>query len=131
VRGAKAGALRHYTAADQRGRQARAIAKDRMARRIVPWEYEHEPTPRSRNAHRAGYQIAVIETSSDAVSLFDWAPAWPVCVVLSERTGWTRRRSGPRHARAHPSSAPNVAQRRHGRGVVLYELQRRHRKLTN
>ena len=68
---------------DQGGRQARAIAKTALgAEQTVPWEYEHDTQTALTKAHAAGYQIAVIETSADAVSLFDWTPSWPVCVVF-------------------------------------------------
>ena len=120
---------------DQRGRQARAIAKTALGSEgSVPWEYEHETHTALTNAHRAGYQIAVIETSPDAASLFDWAPAWPVCVVFGHETDGVDTAVAADHA-MHvripmfgAKTSLNVAT---AGGVVLYELLRRHRKLTN
>ena len=120
---------------DQGARQARAIAKTALgAEHAVPWEYERDTGTALTNAHRAGYQIAVIETSADAVSLFDWAPAWPVCVVFGHETDGVDTAIAQDHA-MHvripmfgAKTSLNVAT---AGGVVLYELRRKHFRLTD
>ena len=34
----------------------------------------------------AGYHIAAVETSPQAVNLYDWAPVWPLCLVFGHET---------------------------------------------
>ena len=120
---------------DQGGRQAKAIAKTALgAEGSVPWEYEQDTRAALASAHQAGYQIAVIETSPEAVSLFDWTPAWPVCVVFGHETdgvGTSIARDHAMHVRIPMFGAKTSLNVATAGGVVLYELLRRHRKLTN
>lgn len=121
---------------DQGGRQARAIAKTALgAEHTVPWEYERDTATALAKAREAGYQIAAIETSNEAVSLFDWTPVWPVCVVFGHETEGVRA-SGAAVEPVEPigfdvyvhipmfgaKTSLNVAT---AGGVVLYELVRR------
>ena len=124
---------------DQGGRQTRAIAKTALgAEQTVPWEYEHDTRTALSNAHEAGYQIAIIETSADAVSLFDWTPSWPVCVVFGHETEGVGAAFGAVPVEPVVAVVPvvpvvipmfgaktslNVAT---AGGVVLYELRRKH-----
>src|SRR5262245_54475235 len=65
---------------DQGGRQRRAIAKTALgAEDSVPWEYHADARSAMRKLSADGYQIAAVETSPDAVDLFEWTPQWPVC----------------------------------------------------
>src|SRR5262245_45295974 len=65
---------------DQGGRQRRAIAKTALgAEDTVPWEYTADARSAMRKLSADGYQIAAVETSPDAVDLFEWTPQWPVC----------------------------------------------------
>ena len=120
---------------DQGARQARAIAKTALgAEHAVPWEYERDTGTALTNAHRAGYQIAVIETSADAVSLFDWAPAWPVCVVFGHETdgvGTAIAQDHAMHVRIPMFGAKTSLNVATAGGVVLYELRRKHFRLTD
>jgi 23S rRNA (guanosine2251-2'-O)-methyltransferase len=115
---------------DQGGRQARAIAKTALgAEQTVPWEYEGDTRTALTNAHQSGYQIAVIETSPEAVSLFDWAPAWPVCVVFGHETdgvGTAIAQDHAMHVRIPMFGAKTSLNVATAGGVVLYELRRKH-----
>ena len=117
---------------DQGGRQARAIAKTALgAEGSVPWEYEPDPRAALASAHQAGYQIAVIETSPEAVSLFDWTPAWPVCVVFGHETdgvGTTIARDHAMHVRIPMFGAKTSLNVATAGGVVLYELLRKYQR---
>jgi tRNA G18 (ribose-2'-O)-methylase SpoU len=127
---------------DQGGRQARAIAKTALgAEQSVRWEYERDTGVALAKAHQAGFQIAVMETSPNAISLFDWTPAWPVCVVFGHETDGVGALLTPDSAiRVVPDepvvptvvvhipmfgakTSLNVAT---AGGVVLYELLRKH-----
>jgi 23S rRNA (guanosine2251-2'-O)-methyltransferase len=120
---------------DQGGRQARAVAKTALgAEQSVPWEYERDTGTALTDAHRAGYQVAVIETSVEAVSLFDWTPTWPVCVVFGHETdgvGTAVAHDHAMHVRIPMFGAKTSLNVATAGGVVLYELLRRqHRQLT-
>ena len=113
---------------DQGAKQRRAIAKTALgAEDTVPWEYE--PDVRNTLARLAaeGYQIVAVETAPDAVSVFDWTPAWPVCLVF----GHEKEGVSPDLA-SHIDTVvriPMLGQKRSlnvatAAGVVLYELVR-------
>jgi 23S rRNA (guanosine2251-2'-O)-methyltransferase len=119
---------------DQGGRQARAIAKTALgAEQSVTWEYEHDTHTALTKAHQAGYQIAVIETSPGAVSLFDWTPAWPVCVVFGHETdgvGTRVTKDHAMHVRIPMFGAKTSLNVATAGGVVLYELLRKRTTAT-
>jgi 23S rRNA (guanosine2251-2'-O)-methyltransferase len=81
-----------------------------------------------------GYQLAAVETSLRAVDLFDWQPAFPVCVVFGhEVDGITAPVLD--HCDVHVripalgmKHSLNVAT---AGGVVLYELLRKYRLLLS
>jgi 23S rRNA (guanosine2251-2'-O)-methyltransferase len=113
---------------DQGGRQRRAIAKTALgAEDSVPWEYEADAAGILRTLAAEGYQIAAVETSPEAVNLFDWTPKWPVCLVFGhERDGISTTLA------AHVDAVIRIPMLGHKRslnvataaGVVLYELLR-------
>src|SRR5262245_18132554 len=113
---------------DQGGRQRRAIAKTALgAEDSVVWEY-HPDTATALSALTAeGYQVVMVETSPDAVNLFEWTPKWPVCLVFGhERVGVSPDLMG--HVDA-VIRIPMLGQKRSlnvatAAGVVLYELLR-------
>jgi len=114
---------------DQGSRQRRAIAKTALgADESVAWEYE--PTTRAalERFKAAGYEIAVVETAPEALTLFEWTPRWPVCLVFGHE------RSGVADDLASEFDTvvriPMLGQKRSlnvatAAGVVLYELVRR------
>jgi tRNA G18 (ribose-2'-O)-methylase SpoU len=111
---------------DQGGRQARAIAKTALgSEQSVPWEYQRQTATALANAREAGYQIAVIETSPDAVDLFQWTPSWPVCVVFGHETDGVGAIEADLHVRIPMFGAKTSLNVATAGGVVLYELLRR------
>lgn len=113
---------------DQGGRQRRAIAKTALgAEESVPWEYEADTKTALTKLRAAGYEIAAVETAADAVTLFEWAPRWPVCLVFGhERTGVSddlapEFETVVRIPMLGQKRSLNVAT---AAGVVLYELVR-------
>ena len=114
---------------DQGSRQRRAIAKTALgADESVAWEYE--PTTRAalERFRAAGYEIAVVETAPEALTLFEWTPRWPVCLVFGhERSGVSDDLASEfdtvvRIPMLGQKRSLNVAT---AAGVVLYELVRR------
>lgn len=114
---------------DQGGRQQRAIGKTALGAELtVPWTYEPEADAAVRALAADGYQVAIVETSPQAVSLYEWEPAWPVCLVFGhEREGVAPALADTGHTHVRipmlgEKQSLNVAT---AAGVVLYELVRR------
>ena len=114
---------------DQGGRQRRAIAKTALgAEDVVPWEYQPDTRTALEGLIANGYHQVAVETSPDAVDLFEWTPTWPVCLVFGhERDGVSTDLTGHfdaviRIRMLGRKRSLNVAT---AAGVVLYELLRR------
>jgi 23S rRNA (guanosine2251-2'-O)-methyltransferase len=113
---------------DQGSRQRRAIAKTALgAEDSVSWEYRPDVVSALRTLVDDGYQVVAVEPASDAVNLFEWTPAWPVCLVF----GHEREGVSPSLA-PHIDAVVRIPMLGHKRslnvataaGVVLYELLR-------
>ena len=48
----------------------------------VAWDYHVDALVAVRMLRARGYEIVAVETSLHAVDLFDWRPAFPVCVLF-------------------------------------------------
>jgi len=119
---------------DQGRRQQHAIAKTALgAETAVPWEYEPDTAAAVTRASRAGYHVAAVENSAGAIDLYEWTPAWPVCLVFGHETSGVATDVARRidtHVRI-----PMLGQKRSlnvasAAAVVLYELLRRHLSAT-
>ena len=117
---------------DQGGRQQRAIAKTALGAELtVPWIYVEDTAPAVADYAARGYQVVAVETSAEAVDLYDWTPNWPVCLIFGhEKEGVADALSASisTHVRI-----PMLGQKRSlnvatAGGVVLYELLRRRRE---
>lgn len=113
---------------DQGGRQRRAIAKTALgAEDSVPWEYQPDVSSALRKLAADGFHIAAMETAPDAINLFEWTPAWPVCLVFGhERDGLSTDLTARVDAVIR---IPMLGQKRSlnvatAAGVALYELLR-------
>ena len=113
---------------DQGGRQRRAIAKTALgAEETVRWEYQPDAHGALRALAGEGYQTVAVETSPDAVNLFEWTPRWPVCLVFGHEvdgvssTLTTHVDTVIRIPMLGQKRSLNVAT---AAGVVLYELLR-------
>jgi len=113
----------------------RKIAKTALgAEETVRWEGVDEPPASLARLRAEGYEIAAVETSVRAVDLFEWAPAYPVCVVFGHEVGGLRpevlascdtRVRLPMLGRKHSLNVATAG------GVVLYELLRKYRAAFN
>jgi 23S rRNA (guanosine2251-2'-O)-methyltransferase len=113
---------------DQGGRQRRAIAKTALgAENSVPWEYQPNAHAVLQSLATAGYHIVAVETSPEAVNLFEWTPRWPVCLVFGHEVDGVSSALA-----AHVETViriPMLGEKRSlnvatAAGVVLYELLR-------
>ena len=113
---------------DKGGRQRRAIAKTALgAEDSVPWEYQPDAHAALQSLATAGYHIVAVETSPEAVTLFEWTPRWPVCLVFGHEVDGVSSTLA-----AHVDTViriPMLGQKRSlnvatAAGVVLYELLR-------
>jgi 23S rRNA (guanosine2251-2'-O)-methyltransferase len=112
---------------DQGGKQRRAIAKTALgAEDSVAWEYKPDIADTLSRLATAGYEIAIVETSSDAVSLFEWKPRWPVCLVFGHERDGVSPDLTPVHTvvRIPMLGAKHSLNVATAAGVVLYELLR-------
>lgn len=113
---------------DQGGRQRRAIAKTALgAENSVAWEYQPDAHAALRSLTAAGYHAVAVETSPEAVNLFEWTPRWPVCLVFGHEVDGVSS-----SLNLHVETViriPMLGQKRSlnvatAAGVVLYELLR-------
>lgn len=107
------------------------IAKTALgAERSVPWEYHTDTLVALRIWKARGCQLAAVETHEPALDLFDWTPAWPVCIVFgNEVDGLSEDVASVCDTRVRLpmsgcKSSLNVAT---AGGIVAYELLRKSR----
>ncbi|MCS6953901.1 MAG: RNA methyltransferase [Bryobacterales bacterium] len=111
----------------------RGISKTALgAEESVAWEHCWDPLEVLRRLRSSGYEIAAAETSPVAVDLFDWAPAFPVCVVFGHEVSGVRADVAAfcdihvRIPMLGKKESLNVAT---AGGVILYELLRKYRTM--
>ena len=114
---------------DQGGRQRRAIAKTALgAETAVPWEHEAETAVAVAKAVSAGYHVAAVEASAQALDLYDWDPPWPICLVFGHETQGVDGEVATRidtHVRIPMFGVKRSLNVATAAGVVMYELLRR------
>jgi len=109
----------------------KAISKTALgAEETLPWEHDWDALHCIENLRRDGFEIAAIETSSQAVDLFEWQPRFPVCVMFGHEVDGLRPEllaiadahvRIPMHGHKHSLNVATAG------GVVLYELLRKYR----
>ncbi len=110
----------------------KAISKTALgAEETVPWEHDWDAVEMAQRLRSAGFSLAAIETSPQAVDLFQWQPTFPLCVAFGHEVDGLRPELlalADHHVRipmlGHKKSL-NVAT---AGGVVLYELLRKYRQ---
>jgi len=107
----------------------KAISKTALgAEETVPWEHNWDALLIAEQQRGRGFELAAIETSADAVDLFEWQPRFPVCVVFGHEVDGLRPEllavadSHVRIPMMGQKKSLNVAT---AGGVVLYELLRK------
>ncbi len=111
----------------------KAIAKTALgAEETVAWEHDWDVVAMAKRLRERGFGLAAIETSAQAVDLFDWQPEFPLCVAFgNEVTGLKPEllAMADTHVRIPmlgQKSSLNVAT---AGGIVFYELLRKFRTL--
>jgi tRNA G18 (ribose-2'-O)-methylase SpoU len=96
----------------------------------VRWEHAWDPIPLLDRLRSQGTQIAAIETTPHAVDLFDWTPAFPVCLVFGHEVDGIRSEVAQRcdvHIRIPMLGMKHSLNVATAGGVVLFELLRKYR----
>ena len=103
------------------------------AEETVRWEYVADAVAQVNQLRGEGCEIAAIETTVRSVDLFDWRPAFPVCVVFgNEVDGISPELSAlaDTHVRIPMLGTKHSLNVATAAGVVMYELLRKYRALT-
>ena len=111
------------------------IAKTALgAEQSVPSERCADGVTALATLRSRGYQLAAVETSLRAIDLFDWQPAFPVCVVFGhEVDGVTPPvlECCDVHVRIPTLGMKQSLNVATAGGVVLYELLRKYRRMLS
>jgi tRNA G18 (ribose-2'-O)-methylase SpoU len=112
----------------------RQIAKTALgAEQTVAWEHSWDAPAVVRELRARGYEIAAVETSLGSVDLFDWTPAFPVCLLFGHEVDGLRpellaladtRVRIPMLGAKHSLNVATAG------GVVVYELLRKYRRMN-
>jgi 23S rRNA (guanosine2251-2'-O)-methyltransferase len=109
----------------------RGIEKTALgAEQTVRWEKVEDPASFVDGLRARGVQVAAVETGARAIDVFEWQPAFPVCVVFGHEVNGLRPEIleradiSVRIPMLGLKQSLNVAT---AGGVVLYELLRRYR----
>jgi 23S rRNA (guanosine2251-2'-O)-methyltransferase len=109
----------------------KAISKTALgAEQTVRWEHDWDAVHMAEALRHRGFEIAAIETSAQAVDLFEWQPRFPVCVAFGNEVDGLNPellQMATAHVRIPmlgEKKSLNVAT---AGGVVLYELLRKWR----
>jgi 23S rRNA (guanosine2251-2'-O)-methyltransferase len=117
---------------DQGVKQRNAISKTALgADESVAWDYVADAGTALDDAVATGRHLAVVETSPQAVDLFDWTPSWPLCLVFGHETDGVSPdivRRCETHVCVPMLGAKYSLNVATAAGVVLYELLRKYRQ---
>jgi 23S rRNA (guanosine2251-2'-O)-methyltransferase len=107
------------------------IAKTALgAEASVPWEKADDAAGALETWRSRGFELVAIETSLTAVDLFDWQPAFPVCLVFGHEVDGIQPDVLARcdtHVRIPTLGLKQSLNVATAGGVVLYELLRKYR----
>lgn len=111
----------------------REIAKTALgADQTVSWSHSPDATHAAHQMREQGYQVAAIETNVHAVDLFDWVPAFPVCVIFGNEVSGLQPAVSALvdvHIRIPMLGIKHSLNVATAGGVVLYELLRKYQQL--
>lgn len=100
------------------------------AEETVAWEHDWDVMNVAKRLHENGVGIAAIETSPNALDLFDWQPKFPVCVAFGNEVDGLRPELleiADTHVRIPMLGHKNSLNVATAGGIVLYELLRKFR----
>jgi tRNA G18 (ribose-2'-O)-methylase SpoU len=99
----------------------------------VAWERVAEPLAHLAELRARQYEIVAMETTVQAVDLFDWQPNFPVCVLFgNEVDGLPPELTAcaDRHVRIPMLGMKHSLNVATAGGIVMYELLRKYRRLS-
>jgi 23S rRNA (guanosine2251-2'-O)-methyltransferase len=99
----------------------------------VHWEYAADAIPLVERLRAEGFEIAAAETSVKSVDLFDWKPAFPVCLIFGNELDGIRpelRAIADTHVRIPMLGIKHSLNVSTAGGIVIYELLRKYRLLA-
>jgi len=112
----------------------KAISKTALGtEETVAWDHAWEALPVVADLQSRGYQIAAIETSVRSVDLFDWRPAFPVCLLFGHEVDGLRPELAAladTHVRIPMLGIKHSLNVATAGGIVIYELLRKYKNLT-
>lgn len=110
----------------------RGISKTALgAENNISWHHHTDVTVLIERIRKSGQEIVAVETSPNAIDLYDWQPIFPICLVFgNEITGVSsavaeRAKTHVRIPSLGIKQSLNVAT---AGGVVIYELLRKFRR---
>ena len=107
----------------------KAISKTALgSEETVPWEHNWDALLIAEQQRGRGFELAAIETSADAVDLFEWQPRFPVCVVFGHEVDGLRPEllaMADSHVRIPMRGQKHSLNVATAGGIVLYELLRK------
>jgi 23S rRNA (guanosine2251-2'-O)-methyltransferase len=113
----------------------KAISKTALgAEETVPWEHSWDAVDVAQRMRREGFELVAIETSPQALDLFDWEPKFPVCVIFGHEVDGLRQdllQIADVHVRIPMLGQKNSLNVATAGGIVLYELLRKYRGLRD
>lgn len=111
----------------------KAISKTALgAEDTVPWVHDWDAMNMLHKLRAEGYELAAIETSAQAIDLFDWQPKFPVCVAFGHEVDGLRPElleAADVHVRIPMLGQKHSLNVATAGGIILYELLRKHRGL--
>jgi 23S rRNA (guanosine2251-2'-O)-methyltransferase len=125
---------RLYLSGITAGPPHKGISKTALgAEETVAWERVDSPLGLMDRLRSRHYEIAAVETSNHAVDLFDWQPNFPVCVLFGHEVDGLPGEliaSADRHVRIPMLGMKHSLNVATAGGIVIYELLRKYRRLT-
>ncbi len=103
------------------------------AENTVAWEFVEDSASAARTLRERGHELAVIETSTHAVDLFDWLPQFPVCLVFGNELEGTRPdllACCDVHVRIPMLGLKHSLNVATAGGIAMFELLRKYREMT-
>lgn len=103
------------------------------AEQTVRWEHRPNPIEVVTELRDSAHELAVVETSVHAVDLFDWVPRFPVAVVFGNEIDGVSAELAAAcdvHVRLPMLGLKYSLNVATAGGIVMYELLRKYRRLT-
>jgi 23S rRNA (guanosine2251-2'-O)-methyltransferase len=109
------------------------IAKTALgAEQRVAWQSVENVPEKLQHLNKEGYETAAVETSTQAVDIFDWQPRFPVCVLFGHEVDGLRPElldGCDTHVRIPMLGLKHSLNVASAGAVVMYELLRKYRVL--